>query len=242
MRAPPIFCHSRSSRGSGPARCVWPKITWDAGTCRRVTTSLNPASAAAAERDPGHVGSQRADPARFSPATGRRQAGRHRAAADAPPAGAAVQRCQAGDRKLPRAWPRCRPPLWATVSATRTSARAPPRSPRRGPDRPRARRRPRTVSPGAEPFEDRHGVVAVAVVTVGRVDVLAQPHPWIGDPDACRRERGHEGAERLPLVPLDWGLETERRGIAPLEPAAQQRMVVVAGYHDDLADDGGELA
>ena len=69
---------------------------------------------------------------------------------------------------------------------------------------------------------------------MGRVDVVAQPHSGVGDPYPRRRERLDERAERLALIPIDRGFKPQRRRIAPLKPASQQRVIVVAG-HDDHA-------
>jgi hypothetical protein len=48
-----------------------------------------------------------------------------------------------------------------------------------------------------------------------------------------------DGAKRFPRIPLDWGLESQRGWFAvapaPLEPAAQQGVVVVTRDHDDLS-------
>ena len=240
MRRP----HSlRSSRGSGPARCVWPKITWDAGTLQARDHLAEPRERAAAERDartrrvcsgpiPGPVQSRHR----------RRQAERHRAAAEAPPAGAAVQRPPRRDLEAPAASERAGRRSARPCRSTRTSARAPPRSPRRGPDRPRARRRRGRSA-------RRRAVRGSGPCCGGRRSARgSRTRPRAATPPDRPPGRCAGASERRPrrAAPArrhsTGGLEAERRGIAALEPAAQQRMVVVAGYDDDLADDGGELA
>ena len=87
-----------------------------------------------------------------------------------------------------------------------------------------------------EALERGDGEVAVEVVAVGRVDIVAQPDPRIGDLDRGAGELANQRRQRRRLG-LDALLEPERwlaLEQASLEPGLDEMMVVVAGDDDQL--------
>ena len=86
-----------------------------------------------------------------------------------------------------------------------------------------------------QPLEHRHRGVAIGVVTMGGIDIVAQPHPRVGDPRPAGRQPPRHDLQRLPRPPVDRRLGPERdRRVAALQPRRHQAMVVVAGHQHHL--------
>ena len=94
--------------------------------------------------------------------------------------------------------------------------------------------------PGGEPLERRRRRVQVEVVAVDRVDVVAEPHARVGDPQPGGRgelgepDRQRAGGDRVDR--LGEAEEAGRLGLQPrVDPAGDEPVVVVPRQHEDLA-------
>ena len=118
---------------------------------------------------------------------------------------------------------RRRPALHGWRRRARRSARAPPRTGRASSSSSGSCPSIRANSGDGDRLERRHAHVQVEVVAVGRVDVVAQPEPGVGEHHLAVGHAPDDRAERPAARRLHARVDGQRLGLRPQPPALEPR-------------------